>query len=132
MKQLTILKFKNNENKGGTYTWSKDCKITCKEVGPGRTRTNDLLFTRQAHQPLCYRAMLHREVSRSTFTDTVMVKKPKGPMRIKTMQNVSTAKSSKTSEVLGGLEPPISCLQDRRINHYATEPCNRGINKYIH
>ena len=37
------------------------------------------------------------EVS-STFTDTAMVKKPKGPMRIKTMQNVSTAKSSKRSE----------------------------------
>ena len=63
------------------------------------------------------------DVSRSTFTDTVMVKKPKGPMRIKTMQNVSTAKSSKTSEDLGGLEPPISYLRDRRINHYATEPC---------
>ena len=44
-------------------------------------------------------------------------------MRIKTMQNVSTAKSSKTSEALGGFEPPISCLQDRRSNHYATEPC---------
>ena len=71
--------------------------------------------------------MLHREVSRNTFTDRVMVKKPKGPMRIKTMQNVSTAKSSKTSEALGGFEQPISCLQDRRINHYATEPCNRGI-----
>ena len=36
-------------------------------------------------------------------------------MRIKTMQNVSTAKSSKTSEALGGFEPQISCLQDRRI-----------------
>ena len=25
-------------------------------------------------------------------------------------------------QTLGGSEPPISCLQDRRINHYATEP----------
>ena len=72
------------------------------------------------------------EVSRSTLPDMIMVKKPKGPMTIKSMQNVSTAKSSKTSEDLGGFEPPISCLQDRRINHYATEPCIRGIKKYIH
>ena len=40
------------------------------------------------------------------------------------MQNVSTAKLSKTSEALGGFELPISCLQDRRINCYATESCN--------
>ena len=45
------------------------------------------------------------------------------------MQNVSTVKSSKTSEALGGFEPPISCLQDRRINHYATEPCNKEVSK---
>ena len=45
-------------------------------------------------------------------------------MRIKTIQNLSTAKSSKTSEALGIFEPPIACLQDRRINHYTTEPCN--------
>ena len=44
-------------------------------------------------------------------------------MRIKTMQNVSTAKSSKTSEALGGLEPPIAYLRDKRINLYVTEPC---------
>ena len=44
-------------------------------------------------------------------------------MRTKTMQNVSTAKSSKTSEALGGLEPPISYLRDKRINLYVTEPC---------
>ena len=43
------------------------------------------------------------------------------------MQNISTAKSSKTIEALGGFEPPISCLQDRRTNHYATEPCNREL-----
>ena len=43
------------------------------------------------------------------------------------MQNVSTAKSSKPSEAVGGFEPPISCLQDRRINRYATEPCNREV-----
>ena len=121
MKLLILIKFKNNENKGGTYTWSKDCKITSKEVGPVRTRTTNLLFTRQAHYPLCYKAMLHREVSRSTFTDTVMVKKAKEPMRIKTMQNVSTAKSSKASEALGIFEPPISCLQDKNNNHYARE-----------
>ena len=48
-------------------------------------------------------------------------------MRIKTMQNVSTAKSSKTSEALGIFDPPISCLQDRRINPYTTEPCNREV-----
>ena len=48
-------------------------------------------------------------------------------MRIKTMQNVSTAKSSKASEALGIFEPPISCLQDKRTNQYATEPCNREL-----
>ena len=48
-------------------------------------------------------------------------------MRIKTIQNLSTAKSSKTSEALGIFEPPIACLQDRRINHYTTEPCNREV-----
>ena len=53
----------------------------------------------------------------------VMVKKPKEPMTIKSMENVSTAKSSKISEALNGFEPPISQLQDRRRNHYATEAC---------
>ena len=48
-------------------------------------------------------------------------------MRIKTKQNVSTAKSSKASEALGIFEPPISCLQDKRTNQYATEPCNREL-----
>ena len=48
-------------------------------------------------------------------------------MRIETMQNVSTAKSSKASEALGIFEPPISCLQDKRTNQYATEPCNREL-----
>ena len=43
------------------------------------------------------------------------------------MQNVSTAESSKTSEALSIFEPPISCLQDRRNNHYTTEPCNREV-----
>ena len=43
------------------------------------------------------------------------------------MQNVSTAKLSKTSEALGGFEQPISWLQDRRINCYATEPGNRDV-----
>ena len=55
------------------------------------------------------------EVSSSTLPDMVMVKKPKEPKTIKSMQNVPRAKSSKTSEALGGFEPPISCLQDRRI-----------------
>ena len=41
------------------------------------------------------------EVSRSTFTDTVMVKKPKEPMRIKSMQNVPRAKNSKITEAIG-------------------------------
>ena len=72
-------------------------------------------YLRDKRINLCYRAMLHREVSRSTFTDTVMVKKPKGPMRIKTMQNVSTAKYSKIKRPLGRFEPPISCLRDKRI-----------------
>ena len=43
------------------------------------------------------------------------------------MQNVPTAKLSKTSEALGGFEQPISWLQDRRINCYATEPGNREV-----
>ena len=43
------------------------------------------------------------------------------------MQNVSTAELSKASEAVGGFEPPISCLQDRRINRYATEPGNREV-----
>ena len=41
------------------------------------------------------------EVSRSTFTDTVMVKKPKEPMTIKSMQNVPRAKYSKIIEAIG-------------------------------
>ena len=41
------------------------------------------------------------DVSRSTFTDTVMVKKPKEPMRIKSMQNVPGAKYSKITEAIG-------------------------------
>ena len=41
------------------------------------------------------------EVSRSTFTDTVMVKKPKEPIRIKSMQNVPRAKNSKITEDIG-------------------------------
>ena len=41
------------------------------------------------------------DVSRSTFTDTVMVKKPKEPMRIKSMQNVPRAKNSKITEAIG-------------------------------
>ena len=41
------------------------------------------------------------EVSISTFTDTAMVKKPKEPMRIKSMQNVPRAKNSKITEVVG-------------------------------
>ena len=40
------------------------------------------------------------EVS-STFTDTAMVKKPKEPMRIKSMQNVPRAKNSKITEAVG-------------------------------
>ena len=40
------------------------------------------------------------EVSRSTFTDTVMVKKPKELMRIKSMQNVPGAKNSKITEAI--------------------------------
>ena len=36
---------------------------------------------------------------------------------------VKIAKSLARKYALGGLEPPISCLRDRRINHYATEPC---------
>ena len=49
VKHLILIKFKNNENKGGTYIWSIDHKITSKDVCPGRTRTTDLLFMRQAH-----------------------------------------------------------------------------------
>ena len=48
--------------------------------------------------------MLHShvtEVSRSTFTDRVIVKKPKEPMRIKSMQNVPRAKHSKITEAIG-------------------------------
>ena len=50
------------------------------------------------------------EVSRSTFTDTVMVKKPKEPMRIKSMQNVPRAKIQREQKPLGGFEPPICCF----------------------
>ena len=41
------------------------------------------------------------EVSRSSFTDRVIVKKPKEPMRIKSMQNVPRAKNSKITEAIG-------------------------------
>ena len=41
------------------------------------------------------------DVSRSTFTDTLMVKKPKEPMGIKSMQNVQRAKNSKITEAIG-------------------------------
>ena len=44
-------------------------------------------------------------------------------MTIMSMENVSTAKYSKRSEALGGFEPPIPQLQDRRMNQYATEAC---------
>ena len=35
---------------------------------------------------------------------------------------VNIAKSLPRKQALGGLEPTISCLRERRINHYATEP----------
>ena len=64
------------------------------------------------------------EVSRSTSNETfVMVTAQYEQMTNKSMQNVSTAKSSKIREAQSGFQPPISQLQDRRRNHYATEAC---------
>ena len=55
------------------------------------------------------------ELSSNTLPYMVMVKKPKETMTIKSMHNVPRAKNSKIIEALGGFEPPISCLQDKRI-----------------
>ena len=64
----------------------------------------------------------NRELSSTSLPDRVTVKKPKETMTIKSMQNVPRAKNSKIIEALGGSEPPISCLQDKKNNHYASEP----------
>ena len=34
-------------------------------------------------------------------------------------------KGGAVMKALPGFEPGISCLQDRRINRYATEPCSK-------
>ena len=33
------------------------------------------------------------------------------------------------TQALDGFEPSISCLRDRRINHYATKPWKHGLEK---
>ena len=62
------------------------------------------------------------EVSRSTFTDTVMVKKPKEPMRIKSMQNVPRAKYSKITEAIGQIRTTDLLFTRQKNTHYAREP----------
>ena len=62
------------------------------------------------------------EVSRSTFTDTVMVKKPKEPMRIESMQNLPRAKNSKITEAIGRIRTTDLLFTRQKNNHYAREP----------
>ena len=61
------------------------------------------------------------DVSRGTFTDTVMVKKPKEAMRIKSMQNVPRAKNSKITEAIGRIRTTDLLFTRQKNNHYARE-----------
>ena len=62
------------------------------------------------------------EVSSSTLPDMVMVKKPKQPMTIKSMQNVPRAKYSKITEAIGQIRTADLLFTRQKNNHYAREP----------
>ena len=62
------------------------------------------------------------EVSSSTLTDMVMVKQPKEPMTIKSMQKVPRAKYSKITEAIGQIRTTDLLFTRQKNNHYAREP----------
>ena len=62
------------------------------------------------------------EVSSSTLPDMVMVKKPKEPMTIKSMQNVPRAKYSKITEAIRQIRTTDLLFTRQKNNHYAREP----------
>ena len=62
------------------------------------------------------------EVSSSTLPDMIMVKKPKEPMTIKSMQNVPRAKYSKITEAIGQIRTTDLLFTRQNNTHYAREP----------
>ena len=62
------------------------------------------------------------EVSSSTLPDMVMVKKPKEPMTIKSMQNVPRAKYSEITEAIMQIRTTDLLFTRQKNNHYAREP----------
>ena len=61
------------------------------------------------------------EVSSSTLPVMVMVKKPKQPMTIKSMQNVPRAKYAKITEAIGQIRTTDLLFTRQKNNHYARE-----------